>query len=82
MDITQLDQYLLLIEVLAAEEKGREEFQAVTKLINTLLETRKTQMADPRLLFNLFDPLRNSASRNSRIAKVSFLFFVFRRNNR
>lgn len=70
MGITQLDQYLLLLEVLAAEEKGREAFNDACKMIDTLLETRKVQMSEPRLMFNLFDPMRNSAARNSRIAKV------------
>lgn len=74
--ITQLDQYLLLLEVLAAEETGRDAFIAACKLIDTLLETRKSQMAHPRLMFNLFDPLRNSAARNSRIAKVYKVFKI------
>lgn len=70
MYITQLDQYLLLLELLQAEEKGRDAFAAACQMIDTLLESRKLQMAEPRLMFNLFDPLRNSAARNTRIAKV------------
>lgn len=69
MEITQVEQYLLLLQVLADEESNREAFDAVCRLVDTLLTSRKTQMSQPRLNFNLFDPLRNGAPRQLRLAK-------------
>lgn len=59
----------MLLELLAAEDANRSAFLDVCRLIDTLLSTRKMQMSRPRLNFSVFDPLRNRAPRQMRLAK-------------
>lgn len=68
-----VDQYLLLLDVLAAEESNLVAFEAVCQMVETLLATRKRQMSHPRLNFDLFDPLRNAAPRQLRLARYEQL---------
>lgn len=69
-ELLPVDQYLLLLELLADERKRVFAFGAICKEFQDMLETRKIEMTTPRLTFSLFDPLRNDAPRKQRMAKV------------
>lgn len=62
---------MLLLQLLAAEERGNLAYLSICEYIDELLEVRKVEMTAPRLTFSIFDPLRNDAPRKQRMAKVS-----------
>lgn len=65
-----LDQYRLLLKLIDDEKTNRTAFEEVNELLKTLQQTRKREMAAPRLYFNLFDQLRNNAPRTLHLAKM------------
>lgn len=74
-ELTQLEQYSLLLEQLKAEEKCTTAFESRRQDIDDILQTRKSEMINPKLVFNIFKPLQNDAARKMRIEEVNWVFY-------
>ncbi|XP_017103642.3 coiled-coil domain-containing protein lobo [Drosophila bipectinata] len=64
---TNLELYKLLRDQLAYEDQLRKNFEKINEDINNIFDLRKTEKADPKLKFSIFDPLRNGAARAIRM---------------
>ncbi|EDX14363.1 GD18229 [Drosophila simulans] len=64
---TNLELYRLLCEQLQYEDHLRKNFEKIFEDINNVFDLRKSEKAEPKLKFSIFDPLRNGAARAIRM---------------
>lgn len=67
--LSRVEQYLLLLHQLRDEEKCKQEYEARASTIRQIFQQRARESENPTLTFSIFDALRNSAARSSRLAK-------------
>jgi hypothetical protein len=68
--MTDLELYYLLQELLKAEELSVDSYHLRDAEIKEILEVRKQQIENPLLKFSIFDPLRNDSARKLRLQRV------------
>ncbi|XP_017052755.1 coiled-coil domain-containing protein lobo isoform X2 [Drosophila ficusphila] len=64
---TNLELYRLLRDQLQYEDQLRKNFEKIFEDINNIFDLRKSEKAEPKLKFSIFDPLRNGAARAIRM---------------
>ncbi|EDV93877.1 GH19573 [Drosophila grimshawi] len=64
---SNLELYKLLLEQLQSEDRIRKQFEKMQDDINNIFDQRKVEKMEPKLKFNLFDPLRNGTARALRM---------------
>ncbi|XP_017079987.2 coiled-coil domain-containing protein lobo [Drosophila eugracilis] len=64
---TNLELYRLLCEQLQYEDQLRKNFEKIFEDINNIFDLRRSEKAEPKLKFSIFDPLRNGAARAIRM---------------
>lgn len=69
--MTELELYYLLQDLLKDEEKSVDSFHTRDAEIKEILELRQQQIASPLLKFSIFDPLRNESARKMRLQRVN-----------
>lgn len=67
--LSKVEQYLLLLEQLRAEEHCMKAYKLRSDDISQIAQNRSDEMANPTLSFSIFDSLRNSAARSMRLAR-------------
>jgi len=60
-----------LCEQLQYEDHLRKNFEKIFEDINNVFDLRKSEKAEPKLKFSIFDPLRNGAARAIRMRQVN-----------
>lgn len=71
--MTELELYYLLQELLKDEEKSVDSFHTRDAEIKEIIEFRQQQIENPLLKFSIFDPLRNESARKMRLQRVNDL---------
>lgn len=74
---TNLELYRVLLEQLKSEEQVKKQFEKLQDDLSALFDLRRFEKLEPRLKFNLFDPLRNGAARAIRMQQVCLLDLRF-----
>ncbi|XP_041564943.1 coiled-coil domain-containing protein lobo isoform X1 [Drosophila elegans] len=64
---TNLELYRLLRAQLQYEDQLRKNFEKIFEDINNIFDLRRSEKAEPKLKFSIFDPLRNGAARAIRM---------------
>lgn len=67
--LTKVEQYLLLLQQLRAENNCKADYWQRCYFIKTIEQTRVDEMSTPTLKFSIFDALRNSAARSLRLSR-------------
>lgn len=78
--MSDLELFYLLQELLKDEEKSVDSFHTRDAEIKEVLEVRRYQLENPLLKFSIFDPLRNESARKLRLQRVRRVEFVFEKH--